>query len=83
MDATRTVGIWLGNDEGMYYAALEAARDDGPEDAIRELVHEIIGLDHLDGLALDLMTDALEAVDWAELAADFAPAGFVHRRDDG
>lgn len=86
MNTTRTVSVWLANDEPMYHEALERARvaigknmeddeldrDSAVDDLAADLKDWIGGLRPVKkGLFGDLLNDALSEVDWYDVAADF------------
>lgn len=66
---TWVVNLWLANDEGLYRSTLEAMKARRPDEAIQELVREM--LDEPAGLKGDIIGRALSAVDWAEIARGF------------
>lgn len=75
---TRTVHLWLANDEGLYLGAKEAAQGETGgsrfvTDAVREFVEDVVGLSDAGGLLADLLGDVLDDVDWDEIASEYAP----------
>lgn len=75
MDMTRTVNLWLANDEGLYFATRDAAY--AASDAfelecfIRETVEGTLTFQDGGTLHNDLLTSALCQVNWREIAMDF------------
>ena len=73
MDATRTVRLWLANDEGLYFATQDMARAaDNVYDLsvslqafVDDLMPELPA-----GIASDLLTHALGEVEWQDLASE-------------
>jgi hypothetical protein len=73
---TWRVRLWLSNDEGFYRIARSIAdrRYDSfhsPEDSMRGIVEEMLGVDGMHGLLLDLITYDLDCVDWESIVEDF------------
>lgn len=68
---TWAVNLHLGNDQGLYNAALELAARQYEHnferaDAFKEFTEEVVG--ELGGIAGDLLTAALSRVDWEAVA---------------
>ena len=73
---TWCVHLWLSNEQGTdMFAREQASREFAYEvqadDAFREFVEEIYSIDHLRGLAGDLVNAALACVDWREVREAF------------
>lgn len=79
MDPTRTVSIWLANDEGLYLGARESIHD---ADSARAYVEDVVAGEMPAGLGRDLMTEALDAVDWDDIAEEFAEVNAEEEDDD-
>jgi len=75
MDMTRTVNLWLANDEGLYFATRDAAYSASDafelEGMIREIVEQTLTFQDGGTLQNDLLTSALCEVNWREIAMDF------------
>jgi len=75
MDMTRTVNLWLANDEGLYFATRDAAYSASDAFALELMIRDIVDqtLTFQDGGTLqnDLLTSALAEVNWREIATDF------------
>jgi hypothetical protein len=86
IDATRTVSVWLANDEPLYHEAQARAREavnentdddaldrDGAVADLAENLKDWIGelRPVRDGLFGELLNDALADVDWHDVADDF------------
>ena len=75
MDMTRTVNLWLANDEGLYFATRDAAYSASDpfslELMIREIVEQTLTFQDGGTLQNDLLTSALAEVNWREIAMDF------------
>jgi hypothetical protein len=77
VDFTQVVRLWLDNDHALYLEVQdmtrEARKDAFPgvalADALENLVRDLAP--ELTGLYADLLTHALVAVDWRELARDY------------
>lgn len=69
--ATWLINLWLNNDPGSQEAASEAAAEGG-EDTLREMVEEGFS-EALErgGMLADLITYALDQVNWGEIAHSF------------
>jgi hypothetical protein len=72
-DETRTVQVWLANgEEYVYHEAVATVTKAGKEnraDALRDFVNFQIPW-RLSGLLKELLSDALDKVDWEATAAD-------------
>jgi len=75
MDMTRTVNLWLANDQGLYFltrdATYAAENAFDLEDAIREIVEQDMIFQDGGTLQNDLLTSALCEVNWRSIAQDF------------
>ena len=75
MDMTRTVNLWLANDEGLYFATRDAAYSASGafelEGMIREIVEQTLTFQDGGTLQNDLLTSALAEVNWREIAMGF------------
>ena len=69
--STRTVTLWLANDEGLYHEAVSLGRSQAGPREYREMVEEAVGFDDMTGLTSDLMSCALQDVDWQSIADDY------------
>jgi len=80
MTPTRTVNLWLANDEGLYYAArgmADAAEGDAGRLAValQAWITEELAPDLGASMFSDLLTHALADVDWQEIADDLLETG--------
>lgn len=76
MTATRSVSIWLANDEGLYNATIELANSVVSKSDLADEIKSYIGnlweeSGANNGLFGDLMNSALTDVDWDDVAGDF------------
>lgn len=66
-DSTRTVDLWLANDEGLYMGAREHITDGA---SARAYIEDVV-LDGTTGLIRELLTNTLDDIDWDDVAAPF------------
>jgi hypothetical protein len=82
---TWCVSLWLANEEGSYYAVNELARglaDTAEYDTADDLAYDLapvladyvtdMGPEEVTGLYADLLSSALQSVDWVEVAQGYA-----------
>lgn len=77
---TRTVTMWLNNDEDSYHSALEIVERNGniwdAADELEERISAVVDLyadAGMSGVLVELLRSTLREVDWEEVARDFKP----------
>ena len=76
-DETRTVMMWLNNSEGAYGEACEIVERMGniwdAAERLQSWLEQDLDNYGLPGVLRELLSDALRAVDWEDVAQDFKP----------